>query len=699
MHDAPQFLLNLTMVLGVAAITTVIFQKLRQPVVLGYLLAGMIVGPHTSIPLAADEPTVQTLSELGVILLMFSLGLEFSLRKLIQVAPTAGLIAVIQCSLMIWLGYLAGQFFGWTTLESIYAGAIIAISSTTIIIKAFQEQGVRGKLSDLVFGVLIVEDLIAILLLAVLTTISTGAGLSPSHLGWTIARLSMFLFLLVGVGLIVVPPAFRALARLKRPETTLVASTGFCFLIALLAHAVGYSVALGAFLAGALVAESGVEKEVEHLVEPVRDMFAAIFFVSVGMLIDPDLIAQHWQAVVAFTVIVVLGKIAGVTLGSFLAGFGVRTSVQAGMSLAQIGEFSFIIAAVGLSLKSTGEFLYPVAVAVSAVTTLITPWLIRASDPVSSYIDRKLPKPLQTFVALYGAWLEQFRRTPHERTVWLRIRRLAGLLILDTAALAGIVIGAAIFLQQIPEWVEDHLGISQRGAKGAVLVGCVLLSAPFAIGIARCARSLGLLLATEALPSARRGVPDLAAAPRRALILVVQLTIVLLVGAPLVAITQPFLPAFSGALFLMGVLSIMVVAFWRTAANLQGHVRAGAQVIAEVLARQMATASENNEAELQALNELLPGMGTPTAVRLEPGSPAVGLTLVQLNLRGQTGATVLAIGRNNQGMLPTGKEVLEEGDLLALAGTHDAVDAARSLLKSNKAPVVAGMLRVPTAHD
>jgi CPA2 family monovalent cation:H+ antiporter-2 len=687
MHDGPQFLITLTMVLGVAAITTVIFQKLRQPVVLGYLLAGMIVGPHTSIPLAADEPTVRTLSELGVILLMFSLGLEFSLRKLFQVAPTAGLIAVIQCSLMIWLGYLTGQFFGWTTLESIYAGAIIAISSTTIIIKAFQEQGVRGKLSDLVFGVLIVEDLIAILLLAVLTTVSSGAGLSASSLGWTIARLSLFLFVLVGVGLIIVPPAFRALARLKRPETTLVASIGFCFMIALLAHAVGYSVALGAFLAGALVAESGVEKEVEHLVEPVRDMFAAIFFVAVGMLIDPALIAEHWPAVVVFTLVVIFGKIVGVTLGSFLAGFGVRTSVQAGMSLAQIGEFSFIIAAVGLSLHSTGDFLYPLAVAVSAATTLITPWLIRASNPVSAYIDRKLPKSLQTFVALYGAWLEQFRKTPHEKTVWLRIRRLAGLLLLDSFALGGIVIGAAVFLEQIPPWVQDHVGISGRGVKLAVLAGCVLLSVPFCIGIARCARSLGLLLATEALPSARREALDLAAAPRRTLILAVQLTIVLLVGIPLVAVTQPFLPAFSGAFLLMGVLGIMAIAFWRTAANLQGHVRAGSQVIAEVLARQMATATDNNTGALEALNDLLPGMGTPTAVRLEPDSPAVGLTLVQLNLRGQTGATVLAIGRGDIGLLPTGKEILEEGDLLALAGTHDAVDAARTLLKAQKSPL------------
>ena len=288
MHGgAPEFLHSLALVLCVAALTSVIFQRLHQPVVLGYLLAGMLVSPHTPVPLFADEATTHTLSEFGVILLMFSLGLEFSLGRLLRAGASAVLVGVVQCSLMMWLGYVTAQLFGWTTLESVYAGAIIAISSTTIIVKAFEEQGVRGRLTDIVFGVLIIEDLIAILLIAVLTALSTGAGLSAASLAITAARLAAFLVAMLVGGMLIVPRVMRMVVGLRRPETTVVASVGLSFAFALIAAAAGYSVALGAFLAGALVGESGVEREVEHRVQPVRDVFAAVFFVSVGMLIDP----------------------------------------------------------------------------------------------------------------------------------------------------------------------------------------------------------------------------------------------------------------------------------------------------------------------------------------------------------------------------------------------------------------------------
>jgi CPA2 family monovalent cation:H+ antiporter-2 len=385
MHSAHHFLLALTIVLCVAAVTTVLFQRLRQPVVLGYILAGLVVGPHVPIPLVADREIVQTLSELGVILLMFALGLEFSLRQLVRVGPTAGVTALVQSSIMVWLGFVAGRAFGWTTLESVFAGAIVAMSSTTIIAKAFDDLGVRGALRDLVVGVLLVEDLFAILFMAVLTAVATGAGVSPGELGATLGRLGAFLAVLLAVGMLLVPRGIRYVSRHGSPETLLVASLGLCFAISYLALAAGYSVALGAFIAGSLVAESGRAHVVEDLVRPVRDLFAAIFFVSVGMLIEPALVARHWVAIVVFIGLVVAGKSLAVALGAFLTGNGVRTSVQAGMSLAQIGEFSFILASLGASLGATREFLYPLAVAVSAVTTLTTPWLITGSGPAAAW--------------------------------------------------------------------------------------------------------------------------------------------------------------------------------------------------------------------------------------------------------------------------------------------------------------------------
>lgn len=683
MHGAHEFLEAITVVLCVAAVTTVAFQRLRLPVVLGYVLAGLIVGPYVPIPLVADRETVQLLSELGVILLMFSLGLEFSLRKLVRVGPTAGVTAIIESSIMVWLGFMVGQALGWTPRESIFAGAIIAISSTTIIAKAFDEQGTRGKLRELVVGILIVEDLIAILLMALLTALSSGDGVSAGTFAKSSGRLAAFLVGLVAVGMLIVPRLVRAINRLKRQETTLVASVGICFAIALLARELGYSVALGAFIAGSLIAESGDEKQVAPLILPVRDMFAAIFFVSVGMMIEPAVILRHWLAVVVFTTVVIAGKVVGVSVGAFLTGSGTRTSVQAGMSLAQIGEFSFIIAGLGISLAATRDFLYPVAVAVSAVTTLTTPWLIRSAGPVATFLDRKLPRPLQTFAALYGTWIEQLRSTPHPQTAVSTSRKLVKLLLLDVAILTALFIGAAVSDESIAAFASLKLGLAPAVARVLVLLAAMALAAPFVVGVFRIVRGLGISLALAALPAAAKGRTDLAAAPRRALVVTLQLAIVLIVGLPLLAVTQPLLSGWAAAASLGALLAMLGLLFWRSAMNLQGHVKAGAEMIVDALVTQARKGAATSDTEMFAqIKHLMPGLGEPVPLRLDERSAAAGKTLAQLNLRGLTGASVLAIARGEEGVIvPMASEVLRAGDVLALVGTHDAVSAATTVLK------------------
>ncbi|MEO5581041.1 MAG: cation:proton antiporter, partial [Gemmatimonadaceae bacterium] len=503
MQDSHAFLQNLVLVLGTAAITTVVFQRLKLPVIFGYLIAGMIVGPFTPIPLAADEEMVRTLSELGVILLMFSLGLEFRLRRVGQIAATSGLAALLETTMMLGLGYLAGQLLGWTPLESIFTGAIVAISSTTIIARAFDEQAIHGRLREIVFGILIVEDLVAIVLIALLTATAQGAGLSAGSLAITVIRLVTFLVALIGVGLLIVPRFVRRVISLERAETTLVASIGICFAAALLALAFGYSVALGAFIAGSLVAESGESLRIEGLVHPVRDMFVAIFFVSVGMLIDPRVIAEHAGAVIVLSIIVVTGKFVAVSMGSFITGNGLRSSMQAGMSLAQIGEFSFIIAAVGLATGATRGFLYPVAVAVSAITTLATPWLIRAAGPAAMWVDRKLPHPVQTSVALYGSWIERMRNAPRFGGD-SRTRKVIRVILVDAFVLVAIVIGAAAERGRLTPLLSRWTGVRENIAEYAVLVAAVALAIPMVVGIVRSARMIGFILAVRALPGAGR---------------------------------------------------------------------------------------------------------------------------------------------------------------------------------------------------
>ncbi|MEO7823075.1 MAG: cation:proton antiporter [Gemmatimonadaceae bacterium] len=681
--DAHLFLQNLAIVLCVAAVATVVFQRLHQPVVFGYLLAGMIIGPHLPVPLVADPQTVRALSELGVILLMFSLGLEFTFRKLVLVSQKSGAVAVFECTIMISVGYLVGQLLGFTTMESIFAGALIGISSTTIIVKAFQEQKVKGRVSELVFGILIIEDLIAIFLLAILTTLSRSGAISPTDIGVTAVRLVTFLAGLIGVGLLIVPRAIRLVQRLGQPETTLVASIGICFAAALLALNFGYSVALGAFIAGSLVAESGHETEIEELVRPVRDVFAAIFFVSVGMIFDPGAVFEHWRAVLALTLAVLLGKTVAVTTGAFLAGHGRRTSMKAGMSVAQIGEFSFIIAAVGVSSGVIGDFMYPVAIAVSAITTLTTPILIKFSNRAAESIDHWLPGPLQTIAALYASWIERVRRAPRAPAGRSDSNRVIRVILLDAVLLIAVVIGANLEIERVTALAGEITGLSPSQLKVLLALAGGVIIVPLMYGVITSARALGRILATRAFPEAQPGKIDPADAPRRALVIVVQIAVVIAVGVPVVAITQPFLPPNQGAAVFAVLTLGLFLMLWRNASNLQGHARAGAQIIASALAHQMASteSAESDTKWLKLANTIVPGLGEPVAIRVAPHSLAAGRSLASLNLRGATGATVLAIRRGEEQIPnPLGREIIYSGDLLAVAGEHDALAVARGVL-------------------
>lgn len=690
MHGPHVFLTNLALVLCVAAVTTVVFQRLRQPVVLGYVMAGLVVGPHFPMPLFADRGIIETLSELGVILVMFSLGLEFSLRKLLRRGLGIAAVAAMEVSVMMWMGFLTGRLFGWSPAEALLTAAAVSISSTTIIAKTFEEQKVDPRIKEVVFGVLIFEDLIAILMLATLPTVVSGQSRSVDDtvgtLALTTGKLVAFLIVLLIVGMLVVPRLMRFVVKLGRSETTLVASVGLCFAMALLVQSFGYSVALGAFLAGSLVAESGAGQRVERLVLPLRDVFAAIFFVSVGMLIDPALVTANWAAVLVLTLVVLIGKLVAVSAAGFFAGNGLPTAVQSGMSMAQIGEFSFILAGLGLSLRVARPFLFAVVVSVSVATTLLTPFLVRLSGPFSARLYERLPPALQTFFALYGTWFERLSQTPRgPQTRARRLRRRVGFLLIDVVALGAVVIGTSVGLEPLSVRLAKLLGNSTWLPRAVVVAGAVVLAAPFCVGVIRQARNLGLDLADLALPRAADGKLDLAAAPRRAFVVALQLGVLLAVGAPLLAVTQPFLPAFQGAFVFLIVLAVLGVAFWKSATNLQGHVRAGAQVIVEVLASQGREGRDTGAfpvvESLRVVEESLPGLGAPTPLRLDPESGAVGKSLVELNLRGLTGATVLAITRASGAIVsPTGQERLEAGDVLAITGTRASLEAARALL-------------------
>jgi monovalent cation:H+ antiporter-2, CPA2 family len=379
--------------------------------VVGYLIAGMVVGPNVP-GVYANPERVRLVSDIGVTVLIFSIGLEFNFRRLLRLAPTAGLVALIQAASMIGLGYLVGRLMGWSRWESLVTGAMISISGAVIVAKAFEEVRVEPRVRQLVFGVVLCEDVIAIVLLAVLITLANGDVLSFHALSIDVSLLSSFIILVIAIGLMTVPYLVRGVARFKRPETLLITSLGLCFALAMIAERAGYTVVLGAFLAGSLVAESARGAEVEKLIEPVRHVFGAIFFVSVGMLINPQLLASHWPALALLTVVAVAGKLVSVSLASMLVGEPPNGAVKTGFAMAQVGTYSILFAQVDTDGGGTGGLLYSLAVGLKAITSVLCPLMIRASIPAADWTDRHLPMRVQTALSQYGAWLDLIRKSP-----------------------------------------------------------------------------------------------------------------------------------------------------------------------------------------------------------------------------------------------------------------------------------------------
>jgi CPA2 family monovalent cation:H+ antiporter-2 len=469
----PPLLIDLAIILGAAALSTIVFSRLRQPVVLGYLVAGFAAGPHFSLwPTVVDQEGVGLWSEIGVIFLLFCLGLEFSVKKLAHVGKSAFVAAFFELVAMSAVGYACGRLLGWTVMDSVYLGAILSMSSTTIIIRAFEEAGLKRRgFAALVFGILIVEDLMAILLMVVLSALGKPGELSAAKLAGMTARLtfSLLAWFLVGTFLL---PTFLRKARAFSDEIMLLVASSLCFLMVVIATNAGFSAALGAFLMGSILAETEEGERIERIMIPVRDLFAAVFFVSVGMMIDPAVLRQHYGVVLLITALTVIGKLVGSGFGALLSGRGLRESVQAGMSLAQIGEFSFILANLGVSLGVVSGFLYPVVIAVSAVTTFTTPYLIRFSDPISNALEKHLPRGA---LERLGRRERDGKGAGRDGAIRAWVRGYGPLLVLNAAA--------AWAAGRVVELLLPALGL---GAAGRIAGGCVALLAalPFLHGMA-----------------------------------------------------------------------------------------------------------------------------------------------------------------------------------------------------------------------
>ena len=410
---------DLGLILMTAGIAVLLFKKLKQPLVLGYLIAGFLAGNNFDFfPTIRDTKSVEVWAEIGIIFLLFSLGLEFSFKKLIKVGGTASITAVTQISFMIFLGYFVGQLLDWSKMDSLFLGVILSISSTTIILKSFDELGIKvQRFVGNVIGALIVQDIIAILLMVLLSTIAVSENFSGGELIQSILKLVFFLVLWFLSGIFIIPTVLKKAKHLLTDEMLLIISIALCLLMVILAANVGFSPALGAFIMGSIIAETTQAEHIEHLVKPVKDLFGAVFFVSVGMLIDPHTLVEHAIPVLILSLVTIFGQSISSTIGCLLSGQPLKESVQTGMSLSQIGEFSFIIATLGITLQVTSSFLYPIVVAVSAMTTFSTPYMIKFSGPFSDFLSRKLPRKWLKRIERYSASTQAIKTVNNWKTV------------------------------------------------------------------------------------------------------------------------------------------------------------------------------------------------------------------------------------------------------------------------------------------
>ncbi|MBT2371540.1 cation:proton antiporter [Pseudomonas fluorescens] len=561
MH-AISFIQDLAVIMLVAGVVTILFHRLKQPVVLGYIVAGFIIGPHTPpFGLIHDEDTIKTLAELGVIFLMFCLGLEFSLRKLFKVGATAFIAAFLEIILMIWIGYEIGRWFDWNTMDSLFLGAILAISSTTIIVKALNDLKMKNqRFAQLIFGVLIVEDILGIGIIALLSSIAVSGTVSSGEVFSTVGKLSLFMIVALVIGILLVPRLLEYVAKFESNEMLLITVLGLCFGFCLLVVKLEYSMVLGAFLIGAIMAESRQLLKIERLIEPVRDMFSAIFFVAIGLMIDPQILLQYAWPIAVITVAVVLGKMLSCGLGAFIAGNDGRTSLRVGMGLSQIGEFSFIIAALGMTLQVTSDFLYPVAVAVSAITTLLTPYLIRGADPLSLKIAAVMPKRMSRVFGMYGEWLRSIQPQGEGAMLASMIRKIILQVGVNLALVIAIFFAGSFFAGRIGGYLEGWIS-DPSWQKALIWGGALLLSLPFLIAAYRKLKALSMLLAEMSVKPEMAGRHTQRV--RRVIAEVIPLLSLLVIFLLLAALSASILPT-NKLLVLIAVVTAAVAAvLWR----------------------------------------------------------------------------------------------------------------------------------------
>lgn len=660
---------DLALILISAGLFTIISKWLKQPLILGYIVAGFLVGPHLGLfPTVTSVESVDQWSEIGIIFLLFSLGLEFSFKKLLKVGSAALITAATNCVGMFMVGIVTGSALGWTMMESIFLGGMLSMSSTTIIIKAFDDLRLKDEsYASLVFGILIIEDLIAVLLMVLLSTLAVSNKFAGGEMLMGLAKLAFFLILWFLVGIYVIPSVLKRVKQYLSDEILLLVSIGLCFGMVTLASAVGFSSALGAFVMGSLLSETLEGERIEHLTHSLKDLFGAIFFVSVGMMVDPAVIGAHWGAVLALTLVAMAGILCFSVTGVIISGRGLSTALHTGFSLAQLGEFSFIIAGLGVSLGVLRGFIYPIIISVSVITTFTTPYMIKAAAPVEKWLRRKLPA---RFLARIDPPQEETGASRAAVSEWHKLLKNYALrVVLYGVIITAILIGTESYLHPLlerllPDWSTGLHSLLD------VLITLALLS-PFLYGLAisggKIRSSAGRLLRENR-------------ANRWPVLALMLLRIAIAIAIIMLVILSHF--------HLRGWAILLVIAaafFLLVAARLTMHNYSGLEE------RFMSNLNERDNLERlrnpvsSSVREKMAGYDVHIEQFKVPQNFAyVGQALREMPFRHTTGINIIKIVRGAKSILiPSGDERIFPFDTLVAVGTTEQIRAFRQTLRES----------------
>lgn len=662
---------DLAVILISAGVFTIISKALKQPLILGYIVAGILIGPHVDFYFGiSSTEAVHQWAEIGMIFMMFGLGLEFSFKKLLKVGKGAIITAGCKFLGVFVMGFVTAQAMGWSTMESIFLGGLLSMSSTTVIVKCFDELGLKSKpYAQVAFGTIILEDLIAILLMVLLTSLAVSKGFAGGEMAFNLAKLAFFLILWFLVGIFVIPTLLKKAKKYLNSEILLIVSIGLCFGMVAIASAVGFSSALGAFVMGSILSETIEGERIDKVVTPLKDLFGAIFFVSVGMMVSPADIVAHWATILIITLLVWVSDIIFVTLGGVLAGKGLENGLHTGFSLAQLGEFGFIIAGVGCSLGVMRGFIYPVIIAVSVITTFTTPYLIRAAGPAYSFLSRHLPQGL---LQKLSPQVETNSGSEQEQSEWKKLLKAYALRI----TMYGVVIIALdiasrlylepLVLKLLPQWSE--------GSRTALNLSVTLLvMGPFFYGLGVSTGAIN----NSAVKLLKQKKSN--ALPIFALIL---LRSMIAIGAVLsVVAARVKLSAWAIVLIIIaGITLIMIARHY-----VKKYTRFEQMFInnlneKEKRQRELAPVSSSVMAKLGNYDVHL------ELICVSPDSEYIGQKLKDLPLRSITGANIIKITRGSRSIIiPSGDEVLYPMDALLAVGSSEQIEKLKGLVENSKA--------------